>query len=168
MKVAITDANIFIDLIKLQILGYLFNIDIDIYTTREVVDQLNSSQYEKVDSFIQAELLKVYNFSSEELTEIIAMPAPRSLEFPDKTVVYLAVKISAEVLTGDGPLRKFCAGNQLIVRGIIWLFDTFLEKELITHIVAIEKMNHLLSFNDRLPKADCLNRIKQWEGKINQ
>lgn len=166
MKVAVTDANIFIDLIKLQLLGYLFSIDIEVYTTREVVDQLNTGQYEKVDSFIQAKVLKVYNFSSEELSEIVDMKAPKALEFPDKTVVYLATKISADVLTGDGPLRKFCISNQLTVRGIIWLFDKFLKADLISHNVAIEKMNHLLSFNDRLPKDECMNRLKQWQTKL--
>ena len=166
MKLAVTDANIFIDLIKLQLLGYLFSVDVEIHTAREIVDQLNADQYEKVDSFIQAKVLKVYNFSSEELTEIVEMNAPKSLEFPDKTVVYLATKLSAEVLTGDGPLRKFCISNKLTVRGIIWLFDIFLKAELINHTVAIEKMNYLLSFNDRLPKDECMNRLKQWEAKM--
>lgn len=165
MKLAVTDANIFIDLIKLQLLGYLFSVDVEIHTTREVVDQLNAGQYEKVDSFIQAKVLKVYNFSSDELSEILEIKTPKSLEFADKTVIYLATKISAEVLTGDGPLRKFCLSNQLTVRGIIWLFDMFIKVELISHSIAIERMNHLLSFNDRLPKDECMNRIKQWQEK---
>jgi len=38
--------------------------DVEIYTTKEVADQLNDNQHEKVDSFIQAKLLVVYNFSS--------------------------------------------------------------------------------------------------------
>jgi len=52
MKIAVTDANIFIDLIKLQLLGHLFNIDLEIYTTREVIDQLNDAQYEKVEPLV--------------------------------------------------------------------------------------------------------------------
>jgi len=163
MRIAVTDANIFIDLIKLQMLGYLFSADIEIYSTREVVDQLNDNQYEKVDAFIQAKVLKVHNFSSAEIAEILQMPAPRALEFPDKAVAYLAAKIEAEVLTGDGPLRKFCEKNNLVVRGIIWLFDVFIEKQIINHQEAIERMNQLLSFNGRLPKDECLNRIKVWD-----
>src|SRR5450432_2405569 len=165
MKIAVTDANIFIDLIKLQMLGYLFNIDVEIYTTREVADQLNDSQFEKVDSFIQAKLLVIYNFSSDEINEIFEIEMPRALEFPDKTVIYLATKINAEVLTGDGPLRKFAAKSQLTVRGIIWLFDMFLTKKLITPSIAIERMEHLLSFNDRLPKTECEGKIRQWMEK---
>lgn len=165
MKIAVTDANIFIDLIKLQMLGYLFSIDFDVYTTREVADQLNTAQYEKIDSFIQAKVLKVTSFTADELNEIVALKAPKALEFPDKTVIYLAIKLSAEVITGDGPLRKFCINNSLTVRGIVWLFDIFLTSGLITHAIAAEKMNLLLSFNDRLPKDECLSRLKEWELK---
>lgn len=166
MKLAVTDANIFIDLIKLQMLGYLFNIDIEIHTTREIVDQLTTPQNEKVDYFAQAELLYVHHFNAAELQEIVEMPAPRALDIPDKSVVYLAKKLNAAVLTGDGPLRKFCAKGDLDVKGILWLFDVFLKQELITYSVAIERMNFLLSFNDRLPKDDCLSRIRLWQERL--
>jgi len=163
MKIAVTDANIFIDLIKLQLLGHLFNIDFEIHTTREVIDQLNDAQYDKVEQLVQSNNLKVCHFTGQELSEINDLKCPRALEFPDRTVIYLASKIAAEVLTGDGPLRKFCAANGLIVHGIIWLFDEFLAKELIEPAFAVEKLNELLGFNSRLPKDDCLGRIKQWQ-----
>jgi hypothetical protein len=165
MKLAVTDANIFIDLIKLQMLGYLFKIDFEVHTTREIIDQLNTAQYENVSAFVQAQLLSVYDFSSDELNTIVEMDAPRALEIPDKTVVYLATKLNACVLTGDGPLRKFCAKCHLEVKGILWLFDAFLERDLINYQIAIDRMNFLLSFNDRLPKDECLSRIKFWQEK---
>jgi len=166
MKVTVTDANIFIDLIKLQMLGYLFNIGIEVHTTREIVDQLNDEQFEKVDYFLQAYLLNVHDLSSKELTEVLEMPAPKALDFPDKTVIFLAQKLKALVLTGDAPLRKFCAKNDLDVKGILWLFDVFLQHELINFQTAVTQMKFLLSFNDRLPKEECVNRIKMWEEKI--
>jgi len=166
MKLAVTDANIFIDLIKLQMLGYLFKIDVEVHTSREIVDQLNTAQYENIYAFVQAQLLNVYDFSADELNMIVEMEAPRALEIPDKTVVYLAIKLEAFVLTGDGPLRKFCAKSKLDVKGILWLFDVFLERGLINYDMAIDRMNFLLSFNDRLPKDECLSRIKLWQEKM--
>jgi hypothetical protein len=44
MKLAVVDANIFIDLIKLQMPGMLFCIELEIFTTQEIIDQLNTSQ----------------------------------------------------------------------------------------------------------------------------
>lgn len=163
MKLAVTDANIFIDLVKLRMLGFLSDIDLEIFTTQEVIDQLNSLQAEHVFLFVQSKDLSVYNFSEKEIIEIAQLNAPRALEFTDKTVVYLAKKIDAIVLTGDAPLRKFCTANSLTVRGILWVFDTCLQKEKFTHAIAIEKLKLLLSFNDRLPKEECLKRIETWE-----
>jgi hypothetical protein len=40
MKIAVTDANIFIDLIKLQMLALLFRLGLEIITTQEIVDRL--------------------------------------------------------------------------------------------------------------------------------
>ena len=163
MKIAVTDANIFIDLIKLQLLGHLFNLEFEIHTTREVVDQLNESQYQKIEPLIQSNNLTVCHFTGDELSAISDLECPRALEFADRTVVFLAARIAAEVLTGDGPLRKFCTSQGLIVHGIIWLFDEFLDKKLILPATAIEKLTELLGFNSRLPKEDCMNRLKLWQ-----
>jgi hypothetical protein len=163
MKIAITDANIFIDLIKLQWLGYLFCINIQIYTTAEVINELIDEQLKEVSVFIKSAILKIYSFSSDELEEITRMVAPASLTTEDKSVVFLAKSIGAGVLSGDNPLRKFCEKQKLEVKGIIWLFDQFLELQLIDCEVAIQKMNELLSFNNRLPVHDCNERLRQWK-----
>jgi hypothetical protein len=162
MKLAVIDANIFIDLIKLQMLSLLFSIDIEIYTTREIIAQLNDSQFEIIKEFTESGRLNVHSLTEEELEEVVTFSAPRSLEFADKTVAWLSIHIEAMVLSGDGPLRKFCESKNLVVRGIIWLFDTFLEKQLIVHAHAADKMNQLLLINSRLPKVECEKRIKEW------
>ncbi len=45
---------------------------------------------------------------------------------------------------------------------MIWLFDTFLEKQLIVHSHAVEKMKQLILINSRLPKEECEKRMKEW------
>ncbi|HEX5153617.1 MAG TPA: hypothetical protein VFW07_19345 [Parafilimonas sp.] len=163
MKLTVTDANIFIDLIKLQMLGFLFSIKVEVYTTHEVAEQLNNNQYEKISSFIQAQLLTVVDFTDAQIEEIAALQVSRALEFADKTVIYLAAKLNAAVLSGDGPLRKACQKQLLTVHGILWLFQQFLEHDLISHSTAITKLNHLQSFNNRLPKEECLKKLAEWK-----
>ncbi len=163
MKIAITDANIFIDLIKLALLSYLFNLGIEIHTTREVYDQLNSGQKSSTDEFVLAGLLIVYNFNSEELQAINEMECPSGLELADRTVYYYTTITTALVLSGDQKLRKFCLSKDVEVKGIIWLFDEFVKRQLISGAIAIEKMEHLISFNDRLPMSECQARIEQWK-----
>lgn len=162
MVITVADANIFIDLIKLDMLGYLFGAELEIHTSSEIIDQLNESQQQHVNVFIHSLSLNVIYFTDFEIAEIQAEVFPRALEFQDKTVFYLAKKLKAQILTGDAPLRKFCEINQFTVHGIVWFFDRLLEKKLITSQQAKEKMEQLLSFNDRLPKSECFKRIQDW------
>ncbi|NCU05114.1 MAG: hypothetical protein GXC73_14130, partial [Chitinophagaceae bacterium] len=52
MKIAITDANIFIDLIRLQMLHFLFKIELEITTTLEVFEELHEWQQKELQQFI--------------------------------------------------------------------------------------------------------------------
>jgi hypothetical protein len=165
MKLAVTDANIFIDLIKLQMLVLLFSIDMEIHTTKEIVDQLNEDQLVHLNGFIDSRHLQVHYLSALQLQEVINLAAPRALELADKSVAWLSLQLAAIVLTGDGPLRKFCQTKHLEVRGIIWFFDAIVEKGLMSPLSAAEKMESLLRFNSRLPKDECCHRIQQWKAK---
>jgi hypothetical protein len=162
MKLAVTDANIFIDLIKLQMLALLFSIDMEIHTTKEFVDQLNDEQLVNLNEFIKSKNLQVHYLSAVQLQEVHELAAPRALEIADKSVAWLSMKLAATVLTGDGPLRKFCQAKHLEVRGIIWLFDITIDKGLLNPLSAAEKMESLLRFNSRLPKDECSHRILKW------
>lgn len=162
MKLAVTDANIFIDLIKLQMLAFLFKIGMEIHTTKEIVDQLNDHQLLSLTQFIDSQHLRLHFLSAAQLQEVITLAAPRSLELADKSVAWLSLRLAATVLTGDGPLRKYCQAKHLEVKGIIWLFDVFVEKGLVKPLSAAAKMESLIQFNSRLPKDECSHRIQQW------
>jgi hypothetical protein len=163
MKIAITDANIFIDLIKLELLSCLFELELEIHTTREVYDQLKIEQKNILKKYLDVGLLSIRNFTFTELNEIFEMACPSGLELADRTVYYYSTKTEAIVLSGDQKLRKFCLTKAVEVRGIIWLFDEFLAKRLISLEHAANKMEHLVSFNDRLPIEECQSRIALWK-----
>lgn len=163
MNVAVTDANIFIDLAKLEMINYLFSLGLNIYTTQEVIDQLNEAQAVKVIPFIKSGTLAVHKFSAEEIIVIQSLKAPRALEFTDVTVAYLAKEINALVLTGDGALRKYCISLQMEVRGILWLFDECVNKQIFDHSIALQKLKALAALNDRLPKDEIAKRLEKWE-----
>lgn len=162
MKVAITHANIFIDLIKLNLLDCLFKLGVEIHTTREVYDQLNQDQKSVAAEFFQSGVLLVYNFSFEQLHQINELEVPKGLELADRTVYYYATIIKAIILSGDRKLKNFCSSKKLHVNGILWLFDEFLKKKLITYPEAVIKLEKLMSFNDRLPGDECEIRLNKW------
>ena len=80
MKIAVTDANIFIDLIEIEIFHFLFDLGLEIHTTKAVYDQLIPEQQAIVEPFVQLKALIVYNFSFEELMAISVIDFPPGLE----------------------------------------------------------------------------------------
>ena len=117
MKLAITDANIFIDLIKLQILPLLFCIDMEIHTSKEIVDQLIDQQAEEVNIFINKGRLNVHLFSAAEFQEILDFEAPRALEIADKSVAWLQHRRETLKTKRYKTVHEVCGSGQLIKSG---------------------------------------------------
>jgi rRNA-processing protein FCF1 len=162
-KIAVTDANIFIDLIILELIVHLFQLELQIHTTREVYDQLNAGQKQNLQHFCDSEQLLVYNFNIQEIAEIQSLDFPSGLEPADRTVFYYARKLNSIVISGDNKLRKFCESKGLKVYGIIWLFDQLVELDLIPKTTAVSKLERLLGYNDRLPIEEIMKRLKKWK-----
>jgi hypothetical protein len=162
MKIAITDANIFIDLIETEMLGFLFDLDLEIHTTYEVYNQLNIEQEKIAQNFVQSKSLFLYSFSFEEIQEIASIEFPAGLEMADRTVYYYASKITGIILSGDRKLKKFCERKHQNVKGIIWIFDQIFEKNLLQPHQLATKMELLLKINSRLPYDECHSRIIKW------
>lgn len=164
MKVAVTDANIFIDLIFLDLIDHLFKLDVELYTTHEVVEELNESQQKIVRHYQSSNRLGV--LITEEIELITQLPKHipiNKLSFADLTVFHFAMKMNTGILTGDSLLRKISEKQGLDVHGIIWVFDKMIELELISTINAASKLESLLNFNKRLPVHECQVRIKKWK-----
>lgn len=162
IRLAVTDANIFIDLIILELIEHLFELDIEIHTTREVFDQLTVRQKEVLALYHACGSLIVYDFSAEEITDISRLDFPAGLEPADRTVFYLAIQLSCMVISGDNKLRKYCEKNGLEVHGLIWVFDRIVTLDFISGKIAAEKLQKLISYNDRLPADEILKRLKKW------
>ena len=163
MRLAVTDANIFIDLIKLDLVAHLFAIELVIFTTAEVLEELNDAQVALMWQFEWDELLIVKLLSVVERNAVSQLKAQAGLSYTDRTVIVLAESLDALMLTGDGKVRKYCLAQRKEVRGILWLLDRFLEFQCIDHAFAIEKMEGLMRINNRLPVEECLERIKKWQ-----
>lgn len=163
IKVAVTDANIFIDLIILELITQLFQLELHIHTTREVYDQLNNKQKAQLQSFCNSGQLLIYNFDAQEIAELQLLELPRGLEPADRTVYYYASKLNSIVLSGDNKLRKYCESKGLKVYGIIWLFDQLVELKLLHKPLATAKLEKLLGYNDRLPIEEIMKRLRKWK-----
>jgi predicted nucleic acid-binding protein len=163
MVLAITDANIFIDLIHLNLLPHFFQLNLEFHSTIEVYNQLLDEQAIQLDFYINTKKLKLHSSTEQEILEINGMRFHQGLELADRTVFYHAKRLNSIVLSGDNLLRKFCLSQQLDVRGIIWLFDEFLDQDVLEASALVIKMERLLDINARLPRKEYISRIEKWQ-----
>jgi hypothetical protein len=163
MKTAVIDVNIFLDLIELQMLTSLFTIGYRVYTTQEMIDQLNENQYAYLKEFIGTGQLTIYRLSEKELEEAIILTTGRSLELADKTVAWLSLHLQGILISGYPLSARFYETTPLEEKNIIWFFDLLLGKHIILHAFAIQKLQQLLKINRRIPRQECEKRIKEWE-----
>ncbi len=74
----------------------------------------------------------------------------------------LCKKNNYTLLTGDRQLRDNASNSNVTVKGIIFIFDSLIENNIISSQEAICKIQDLLKINPRLPKKIIQDRIEKW------
>lgn len=165
MEIIVNDTNIFIDLHSIGLLSALCDLPYDVRTVDFVVNEINDkAQTESLAKLIGEGKIKVESFNIDELAEIIEEHSGISgnLSIPYCSVCYYARKHSATLLTGDRQLRKYAECNNVIVRGVIFIFDELVAQNIIDAGTAAKKLRELTNINVRLPKSEIEKRIKKW------
>jgi hypothetical protein len=147
MKLAVTDACIFIDLIELQLISVFFSLPIEIHTSLDVFNELYNNQKEILRAYQSVGKLSVHNITSEEKTIIQKGSFPKSLSENDKSVIFLAEKLNAMVLSSDKAVRKFAKLKAIEYHGMLWIFEKLIEFNKLTPAKAINKIDELVSGN---------------------
>lgn len=165
MKVVINDANILIDIVKLELLSEFSKLNFEMYTTDFVFEELNIAQKSPVNELIESEsIILIQTEKIEDYQGIIQLlDLSTGLSFEDCSVWYYSKKYNGILLTGDGKLRKEVKKSGIEVRGIIYLFDELLKQNIIDFDIAVGKMEELKQLNNRLPKKEIDKRIGLWK-----
>lgn len=167
MKIVINDANILIDLVKLELIEAFSKLDFEMHTTDFVLEELNEEQKTPILKLDNAKKLNVIETTDikdfQGITEILTKST--GLSFEDCFVWYYSKKMGGTLLTGDGKLRKQASKDNIEVRGIIYIFDVLLSQHLISFQEAVEKIKQLILLNNRLPIKEIEKRIELWNAK---
>jgi len=147
VKIAVTDANIFIDLYDLGLTKSFFNLELEIHTTSAVLFELYSEQQEILQAYQSVGRLEVHNLQEQDFIEIYNENYPKSLSETDKSVLHVANKINACVLSSDKTLRNCAKNKEIEFHGMIWVFDKFVETTTLTPKEAKAKLNQLVDAN---------------------
>jgi predicted nucleic acid-binding protein len=167
VKLAISDACIFIDLLELELIPLFFEQDFEIHTSVNVMNELNVAQNEILQPYKIAGKLSVHNILEAERLVIDKANYPASLSLSDKTVLFLAEKHDAIILSSDKTVRHNAKIRSIEYHGMLWILDTLLEKSLLTKDIAITKLRFMLSHNliyqnNKELMNEINKRIKNW------
>jgi predicted nucleic acid-binding protein len=159
--VAVTDANIFIDLFKMELVALLFRIGMEVHTTREILNELYKDQQA---TLLEFEQLKVHDLSEEQWREIEQLSFSRRFSEADQSVLGLAYLLRATILTNEKLMRRKAGQWGLEVHGILWLLESFVNGKMLSPQAAAEKLEYLMRINIYLPQEECKIRLEQWGG----
>ena len=160
----VNDANILIDLLKIDLLDSFFQLEYDFQVTDMAFAEIQEANAADLSFFLDNGLLTRQGFSFEELLQIqffeVENPA---ISIADCSCLYLSRKVSATLLTGDAALRRVAEQNDIPVHGILWVFDEMVDGGIISKQEARDKLFELMELNPRLPAKECQKRIKAWK-----
>jgi len=166
MILAVTDANIFIDLYELDLLPLFFELDLTLYTTKEVLLECDENQRLELQFFINKRKLMVYTISEMDVLKIEKMSFNRGLSEQDRSVLFLAKKQNSMVISGDNLIRKWCKQNAIEVHGILWVLDELNLAGLMTFQETIDKLEFLLQINFWLPTKAANKLLEKWRSQL--
>lgn len=77
MKIVVTDACIFIDVIELQLTSKFFGLNLDIHTTADVLNELYSEQQQILEGYKATNKLTVHVLSGAEQVSLMSESYPK-------------------------------------------------------------------------------------------
>jgi predicted nucleic acid-binding protein len=164
MKVAITDVSVLFDLFKVGVLPEFFGLDIDIYTTDFIYNEiLQSDEKNEFEIFVRSGKLKILVVDDAEQETISTMEliyVNRSIA--DKTALFKALQMRCILLTCDDKLKKEAIKRELEVHGSIWVIDQLVENEIIDKKKAVKVIEALKTTNAWLPLEELDKRLNKY------
>jgi predicted nucleic acid-binding protein len=164
MKLHINDANILMDIVKLNLTASFLALEFELYTTDFVFAEMEPEQQELL---LSNTLIKI-GATAEDMTAIFELSEQNTgLSYEDCSTWYFAQKMNGILVTGDGKLRTKARASGVEVRGMIYIIEQIKQQGLLPTVDCIEKLRLLRELNDRLPMNEIENRIQTWSNEIN-
>ncbi len=161
ISITINDTCILFDLIELELLELSLDVQQQIITTPFVYEEVKKPQQRKmIDTYILNNKI-IIDSKGDVLGIRQMMKQNRELSFTDCSVLELANRHNCKLLTSDNGIRKASKKFDIEARGMLWLFDIFKTRQLLSNETMINKLNYLMKINVRCPKKEIENFIKK-------
>jgi predicted nucleic acid-binding protein len=141
-------------------------LDLVVFTTPQVISEVtDEKQWREVSVFIESKRLEIDGKGTYESILEITGTNP-GLSFADSTVVELAIRKEATVLSSDLSLRNVAASKGLNVHGMLWIIELLWESAILSAADATDKLNEYIKINQRAPKKHIDELITKINNKI--
>lgn len=171
MRIAVKDANVFIDLESMGILDLWFQLGHETITSSYVVIELEDGGHANALASIRAGQVREAEISGEEMEEFDAFRSElecSGLSATDASVLFLAIREKAILLSGDKQLRKQARLRTVQVHGTLWIMDQLVAEGILVAAVAADRLEALIRRTGKerryLPAGECEVRIHRWRG----
>jgi hypothetical protein len=168
MKIVVTDACIFIDVINLNLTAKFFGLELDIHTTADIINELYQEQKQILEGYKLSSKLTVHVLTGEEQLELMEQDHPKALTPEDLSVIFIAQKLGdATVLSSDKPLRKYAKKLCVEYHGMLWILDQLVDQGSLPKPEAIERLNawtnsNLIYRDNTEIQGEVDSRVKAW------
>ena len=150
----IKDSCILFDLIDLDLVECFYNLDIQVVTTRQVIAEITDlNQIKAINHLISKEAICIDDQGEYEMILSI-FQANAGLSFADCSVIEVALRRGGIILTSDNNLRKKAIGKQVNVKGMLWIINELIQKDILPIGDAISKLALYPKINNRAPKKE--------------
>ena len=121
------------------------------------------NNWQAVSGFIEAGLLKVATLTGEQIERMHDELDSLPVGLEDQTALFLAMELGAILLTGDRRLRLEGLKRKIEVRGVLWILDELVTKQLLPSRLAAVKLRSMITDGAFLPRDECEKRFQAWE-----
>jgi len=165
--VTVSDTNIFIDLIEIELIEEFFALPWEIHTTDLVIYELKEPrQSEIIAAYQKKKVLQVKRYEGNEMITLAAFHTATcktaKISIEDSSILFYAQINCYTLLTGDAKLRKAAENAGLEVHGVLFVIGQLVEHKLLSKAQAVAKLNELRMKNPRLPQTEIKKLIRLW------
>ena len=164
MRIVVTDANIFFDLIGIGALVPFFKLEHEVHTTVLVLDECSPEDLAELEVFIGNGNLHVRDFNEDEVKVVESTGRRKGLRPADRSILLHALETKGWILSGDGDVRKECGEMKLDCHGILWCIAELHRQGLYDAEQCLGLLDVLESINKWLPKTDLEKMRKEFGG----
>lgn len=162
MRIVVTDANIFFDLIGIGALGQFFQLEHEVHTTELVMGECDTEDFEQLQAFVGSGQLRIRAFTVDEVKVVEATGRRKGLRPADRSVLFHALELKGVVVSGDSDMRKECGEMQLECHGILWCIAELHRQGHFDEKECLGLLDVLEGINKWLPRAE----LEQMRGEL--